>query len=51
MIDERMENWYNDKLWGKTKVLLEKLVIMPIYPSQILHGLAWNLTQASMART
>lgn len=51
VIDERVESWCDDNLQVKTKVLVENPVIMPLYPPQILHGLACNLTQTSMARS
>lgn len=37
-------------LTGKTEVLSEKPVLVPLCLQQILHGLAWNPTWASAAR-
>ena len=37
-------------LTGKTEVLGEKLVPVPLCPPQIPHGLTWNRTRASAVR-
>ena len=44
--------WSNGKmtLTGETHILGEKPVLVPLYPLQISHGLAWYLTCASLVR-
>jgi len=36
-----MELWWNDT-YGKIEVLVEKSVPLPLFPPQILYGLAWD---------
>jgi hypothetical protein len=44
-----MERWWKDTE-GKTEVVEGKPIPMPVYSSQIAHGLTWDLTRASVLR-
>jgi hypothetical protein len=44
-----MEHRWNE-LHGKTEVLKEKLIPIPLCPPQFLHGLVWNIFCASTVR-
>jgi hypothetical protein len=41
-----MESWWNDTEIGKTEVLIENLVSVPLCLSEMPHGLAWGQTWA-----
>jgi hypothetical protein len=43
-----MEQWWNDKLAGKTEVLREKPDPMSLCPPQIPYGLTWDSTWTFM---
>jgi hypothetical protein len=47
-MNECVEWWNNSD--GKTKVLREKSVTVPLLSPQITNGLAWFQTQASLVR-
>jgi hypothetical protein len=41
------DHWWNNTGGGKTEILRGKPVLVPVYPLQIRHGLAWGETQAA----
>lgn len=51
MIDIRMEHWWNDNWQVTTEVLRQKPFSVPLCLWQILHGLSWGWTWASVVRS